>query len=198
MRVANKHSNCDIQSKMLELQPSSHVREKSGTICKIHAKYSARAARSLAMQIRKSLAESHPRVTSMQISEDESHLSTSQSHPGVTSAKNSEASHIRWSHPRVTSGQNPVTSRGAPYPIAALRLADSSAMLMRLRSRARRSRRRRAAPGRRSATAARGCSARLGVAQRSLPAALRLPWCAASSCQRSSLAIGAFESAHSR
>ena len=108
---------CDghIQSKMADLQPSSHVREKSGTICKIHAKYSARAARSLAMQIRKSLAESHPRVTSMQISEDESHLSTSQSHPGVTSAKNSEASHIRWSHPRVTSGQNPVTSRGAPY-----------------------------------------------------------------------------------
>ena len=103
---------CDghIQSKMLELQPSSHVREKSGAICKIHAKYSARAARSLAMQIRKSLAESHPRVTSMQISEDESHLSTSQSHPGFTSAKNSEASHIRWSHPRVTSGQNPVTS----------------------------------------------------------------------------------------
>ena len=90
---------CDghIQSKMADLQPSSHVREKSGTICKIHAKYSARAARSLAMQIRKSLAESHPRVTSMQISEDESHLpvSTSQSHPGVTSGK--------------TSGQNPVT-----------------------------------------------------------------------------------------
>ena len=106
---------CDghIQSKMLELQPSSHVREKSGAICKIHAKYSARAARSLAMQIRKSLPESHPRVTSMQISEDESHLSTSQSHPGVTSAKNSEASHIRWSHPRVTSEQNPVTSRAA-------------------------------------------------------------------------------------
>ena len=105
---------CDghIQSKMADLQPSSHVREKSGAICKIHAKYSARAARSLAMQIRKSLPESHPRVTSMQISEDESHLSTSQSHPGVTSAKNSEASHIRWSHPRVTSGQNPVTSRG--------------------------------------------------------------------------------------
>ena len=91
---------CDghIQSKMLELQPSNHVHEKSGAICKIHAKYSARAARSLAMQIRKSLAESHPRVTSMQISEDESHLSTSQSHPGVTSVKNSEASHIRWSH----------------------------------------------------------------------------------------------------
>ena len=104
------HIQSHIQSKMADLQPSSHVREKSGAICKIHAKYSARAARSLAMQIRKSLAESHPRVTSMQISEDESHFSTSQSHPGVTSAKNSEASHIRWSHPRVTSGQNPVTS----------------------------------------------------------------------------------------
>ena len=53
---------CDghIQSKMLELQPSSHVCEKSGAICKIHAKYSARAARLLAVQIRKSPAESHP------------------------------------------------------------------------------------------------------------------------------------------
>ena len=33
-----------------------NIPDKSGAICKIHAKYSARAARSLAMQIRKSLA----------------------------------------------------------------------------------------------------------------------------------------------
>ena len=42
-----------------EAEIPSHVREKSGAICKIHAKYSARAARSLAMQIRKSHPESH-------------------------------------------------------------------------------------------------------------------------------------------
>ena len=112
---------CDghIQSKMADLQPSSHVGEKSGAICKIHAKYSARAARSLAMQIRKSLAESHPRVTSMQISEDESHLSTSQSHPGVTSAKNSEASHIRWSHRHIQeSHPNKIQSLPGGHPSA--------------------------------------------------------------------------------
>ena len=71
----------------------THAYEKSGAICKIHAKYSARAARSLAMQIRKSHPESHPckiqrtqlgfvntrcqitsGVTSMQNSEDSSHI----------------------------------------------------------------------------------------------------------------------------
>ena len=96
---------------MADLQPSSHVREKSGAICKIHAKYSARAARSLAMQIRKSHPESHPwKIQRTQVTSD--HI---QSHPRVTSGQNSEASHIRVVTSAITSGQNPVTSMGTPY-----------------------------------------------------------------------------------
>ena len=59
--------------------PATFVRNRVLHV-KFLAKFSARAARSLAMQIGKSLSESHPRVTSMQISEDESHLSTSRGH----------------------------------------------------------------------------------------------------------------------
>ena len=43
-----------------------------------------------------------------------SHLITSESHPRVTSGQNSEASHIRVVTSAITSGQNPVTSRGQP------------------------------------------------------------------------------------
>ena len=41
------HIQSHIQSKMADLQPSSHVREKSGAICKIRAKYIQRVQRAL-------------------------------------------------------------------------------------------------------------------------------------------------------
>ena len=78
---------------------------------KFLTKFSARAARSLAMQIRKSHPESHPcKIQRTQVTSI-----TSESHPRVTSGQNSEASHIRVVTSAITSGQNPVTSRGPPY-----------------------------------------------------------------------------------
>ena len=104
----------------------SHIHAESGSdgchICKIHVKFSARAARSLAMQIRKSHPESHPcKIQRTQVTSI-----TSESHPRVTSGQNSEASHIRVVTSAITSGQNPVTSRGPPYrgppPLASTQL----------------------------------------------------------------------------
>ena len=111
------HIQSHIQSKMADLQPSSHVREKSGAICKIHAKYSARAARSLAMQIRKSHPESHPwKIQRTQVTSD--HIQ--QSHPGkIQRPVTSEWSHPQ-SHPdKIQSlpGANPThASRAAAAP----------------------------------------------------------------------------------
>ena len=50
-----------------------------------------------------------------------SHLIKSESHPTVISGQNSEASHIRVVTSAITSGQNPVTSRGPPYRSPSLR-----------------------------------------------------------------------------
>ena len=118
-----------IQPKMVELQPSrvtsrvtssqkwrtssppaTFVRNRVLYV-KFQPKFSARAARSLAMQIRKSHPESHPcKIQRTQVTSI-----TSESHPRVTSGQNSEASHIRVVTSAITSGQNPVTSRSPPY-----------------------------------------------------------------------------------
>ena len=90
--------------------PATFVRNRVLYV-KFLPKFSARAARSLAMQIRKSHPESHPcKIQRTQVTSI-----TSESHPRVTSGQNSEASHIRVVTSTITSGQNPVTSRGPPY-----------------------------------------------------------------------------------
>ena len=90
--------------------PATFVRNRVLYV-KFQPKFSARAARSLAMQIRKSHPESHPcKIQRTQVTSI-----TSESHPRVTSGQNSEASHIRVVTSAITSGQNPVTSRGQPY-----------------------------------------------------------------------------------
>ena len=85
------HIQSHIQSKMADLQPSSHVREKSGAICKIPAKiFSARSALS-----RHADQKITSRITSMQNSEDSSHIYHI-------------LNHIQESHP--SKIQRPVTS----------------------------------------------------------------------------------------
>ena len=92
-------------------QPSSHVREKSGAICKIRAKYIQRVQRALSPCRSENHIQNHIHAKFRGL---KSHLITSESHPTVTSGQNSEASHIRVVTSAITSGQNPVTSRGQP------------------------------------------------------------------------------------
>ena len=93
MHELNKNEFNTVQLKNWSTKRNNSLGYSVGR-CPLYVKFMSniQRARSLAMQIKKSLAESHPRVTSMQISEDE----------GVTSAKNSEAIHV-VPHPVVTS-----------------------------------------------------------------------------------------------
>ena len=101
------HIQSHIQSKMADLQPSSHVREKSGAICKIRAKYIQRAQRALSPCRSENHIQNHIHAKFRGL---KSHLITSESHPRVTSGQNSEASHIRVVTSAITSGQNPVST----------------------------------------------------------------------------------------
>ena len=114
------HIQSHIQSKMADLQPSSHVREKSGAICKIRAKYIQRVQRALSPCRSENHIQNHIHGKFRGL---KSHLITSGSHPRVTSGQISEASHIRVVTSAITSGQNPVTSRSQPYRRAAGRRA---------------------------------------------------------------------------
>ena len=124
-----RHIQSHIQSKMADLQPSSHVREKSGAICKIRAKYIQRVQRALSPCRSENHIQNHIHGKFRGL---KSHLITSESHPTVTSGQNSEASHIRVVTSAITSGQNPVTSRSPPYP-AHIWVADAGQVAAALR-----------------------------------------------------------------
>ena len=87
------HIQSHIQSKMADLQPSSHVREKSGAICKIRAKYIQRVQRALSPCRSENHIQNHIHAKFRGL---KSHLITSNSHIRAKfSGQSHPSGHIR-------------------------------------------------------------------------------------------------------
>ena len=108
------HIQSHIQSKMADLQPSSHVREKSGAICKIRAKYIQRVQRALSPCRSENHIQNHIHAKFRGLTSHLSHLNHIQgSHPGkIQRPVTSE-----WSHPQ--SHPDKIQSLPGAHPTAA-------------------------------------------------------------------------------
>ena len=117
------HIQSHIQSKMADLQPSSHVREKSGAICKIRAKYIQRVQRALSPCRSENHIQNHIHAKFRGL---KSHLITSNSHIRAKfSGQSHPSGHIR-NHIRTKSSQHFQIPAGAMQP---LHRSDPAALL---------------------------------------------------------------------
>ena len=108
------HIQSHIQSKMADLQPSSHVREKSGAICKIRAKYIQRVQRALSPCRSENHIQNHIHAKFRGL---KSHLITSNSHIRAKfSGQSHPSGHIR-NHIRTKSShfQEPTLAQRRSY-----------------------------------------------------------------------------------
>ena len=114
------HIQSHIQSKMADLQPSSHVREKSGAICKIRAKYIQRVQRALSPCRSENHIQNHIHAKFRGL---KSHLITSNSHIRAKfSCQSHPSGHIR-NHIRTKSShfQEPTLSSTRRQPESSMR-----------------------------------------------------------------------------